>query len=209
MDNKNLKDTYNKIAKDWHEDHKGDSWWVEGTDKFISFLKKGDLVLDVGCGSGTKSKYLNSKGLKVLGIDFSDNLIEIARKEVPNAEFMVMDIKDADKLEAFFDGIFMQAILLHIPKKEVISILKKILQKLKPGGYLYIAVKGKREGGADEEVLKENDYGYEYERFFSYFTPEELKEYFKDLEIKMVYEDMFPPSRATRATNWLQVIGQK
>ena len=138
-----LKETYNKIAESWHQDHQSDDWWVEGTNTFISFLKKGELVLDVGCGAGTKSKYLLKNGLQVIGIDFSEKMIEIARKEIPQGKFFVMDINDVDKLRENFDGIFMQAVLLHVPKKEVESVLKKAVVKLKVGGYLYIAVKEK------------------------------------------------------------------
>ena len=209
MEDKKLKETYNKIAKDWHKDHEKDDWWFEGTDKFISFLKKGSSVLDVGCGSGVKSKYLASKGMKVFGIDFSENLINIAKEEAPNEEFSVMDINDIDRIAKSFDGIFMQAVLLHIPKKDVGGILKKAVLKLKAGGYLYIAVKGKWDGGVDEEVKRENDYGYEYDRFFSYFTIEELRQYFKDLGMGMVYELNPPPSRNKRNIEWIQIIGQK
>ncbi|HEY5588518.1 MAG TPA: class I SAM-dependent methyltransferase [Candidatus Paceibacterota bacterium] len=207
--NNNLKNTYNKIAKDWHKDHILDNWWQEGTDKYISYFKKGDSVLDMGCASGVKSKYLIDKGLKVLGIDFSEKFIEIAKKEVLNGNFLVMDINDIDKLTENFDGIFIQAVLLHIPKKEVENILKKAVNKLNKGGYLYVAVKGKKEDGADEEIKNENDYGYEYERFFSYFSIEELKDYFKKVGLKIIYKNISQPSRATRKTNWIQIIGKK
>jgi len=207
--NKDLKDTYNKIADDWHSDHKKDDWWQEGTDKFISYFKKGDSILDIGCAGGVKSKYLIDKGLKVTGIDFSEKFIEIAKKEVTEGDFWVMDINDVDKLNKKFDGIFIQAVLLHIPKSEVESILKKVVSKLKEGGFLYVAVKEKKENGAEEEIKKEDDYGYEYERFFSYYSKDELKTYFKNIRLKVVFKNVEPPSRATRKTNWLQVIGKK
>jgi len=205
----NLKDTYNKIAENWHADHSSDDWWVEGTDTFISFFKDGDLVLDVGCAGGVKSRYLIKKGLKVLGIDFSENLIKIAKKEVPEAKFLVLDINDINTLEENFDGIFMQAVLLHIPKEEAEDILRKSVEKLKQGGYLYIAVKEKIPGGVDEETKTDNDYGYEYERFFSYFSLEDFEGYFKNLGLKMVYKNVLPPSRTARKSNWMQVIGKK
>ena len=112
----NLKETYNKIAEDWHKGHKQDAWWVGGVDKFISFLRSGSLVLDVGCGTGLKSKYLINRGLKVVGIDFSEKMIETAKREVPEGEFWVMDMEEAAKLEGNFNGIFLQAALLHIKK---------------------------------------------------------------------------------------------
>ena len=87
--------------------------------------RKVDNVLDVGCGGGTKSKYLISRGLKVVGIDISENMINIAKTEVPEGKFIVMDLTEVGDLEDMFDGIFMQAVLLHIPKKDVPNILKR------------------------------------------------------------------------------------
>jgi|SRR3989344_5479509 len=203
----NLKETYNKIAKEWHNDHQTDDWWVSGTDKFIELIKPRGLVLDVGCGGGTKSKYLISRGLKVVGIDISENMINIAKTEVPEGKFIVMDLTEVGDLEDMFDGIFMQAVLLHIPKKDVPNILKSVISKLKSGGYLYIAVKEKMPSGVEEEIKIENDYGYDYERFFSYFTVEELEKYFKDLKLEIVFVKNSPSKNGDRA--WIKIIGKK
>ena len=205
IESMNLKDTYNKIAGDWHKDHQDDSWWVSGTDAFAAFLKVGDTVLDVGCGGGTKSRYLTNKRFKVFGIDFSENMIEIAKREVPEAEFAVMDMKDLSRLNRAFDGVFAQASLLHIPKKEVHSVFREFLSHLKSNGYLYVAVKEKNEGQRDEEIKKESDYGYKYERFFSFYTIDELKQYFLDAGLAIVYEDVVPSGK----TQWISVIGRK
>lgn len=200
-----LKATYNRIAEDWFKDHHGDTWWIEGTNKFISLLKEGALVLDVGCGAGVKSQYLIDKGLNVVGADFSEKMIEIAKREVPEATFYVSDIKDVSSLRETFDGILAQAVLLHIPKAEVVHVIKGLRDKLNNNGYLYIAVKEKRENGKEEELLKGNDYGYEYERFFSYFTLPEIKKYISDLEMEICYENV----ALSGHTNWIQVICKK
>lgn len=199
----NLKDTYNKIAEDWHKDHNHDGWWCEGTDKYISFFNKDDLILDAGCGSGVKSKYLSDRGLKIVGIDISEKLLEIAKKEIPQAEFYEMGMEDVSKLKDEFDGIFAQASLLHIAKKDIKEVLRKLNKKLKSGGYFYIAVKENK--NIKEEIVKENDYGYEYERFFSYYTLDELKSYLKGLNLKIVFETVADSGK----TNWIQVIAQK
>lgn len=200
-----LKDTYNKIAEDWDQEHQTDDWWIEGTDKFISLLKSGDLVLDVGCGAGTKSRYLHEKGLRVVGIDFAENFITLARRKVPEAEFLVMSMKDADKLTTEFDGIFVQASLLHIPKSEAEEVLGTLMQRLKPHGYLYVAVKEKRLDDPEEEVKEEHDYGYSYERFFSYYTLDELRGYLANLGMDLCDSGAKPSGR----TNWIHVIGRK
>lgn len=200
----NLKDTYNLIAEDWHKDHQKDDWWVEGTDTFAKLLTAGDRVLDIGCGTGVKAKYLSSKGLKVIGLDFSEQMINIAKREVSEADFKVLDMRDVGELEGDFDGIFMQASLLHIPKNEALDVLTKIKTKLKPGGLLYIAVKEVKPNRPDEEVVKESDYGYEYERFFSYYKMEELENYLNTLGLKIIYKNSAAPSN-----RWLSIIGQK
>ena len=109
-----LRDTYNLIAEDWHADHKLDDWWVASTDEFLRLLKPGDLVLDAGCGAGTKTDYLIRNGVRVIGIDFSEKILEIAKSEVPNAEFRLLDMHNSDMLTESFNGIFIQAALLHI-----------------------------------------------------------------------------------------------
>lgn len=201
----NLKSTYNRIAEDWFKDHQEDTWWVSGTDKFTSLLKPGDLVLDVGCGAGVKSKYLISKGLKVVGIDLSEKMIEIAQKEVPDTKFLVADITEPLKLDEKIDGIFAQAVLLHIPKKDIKKVISNLVNLLKPKGYLYIAIKGLRAGQNEEQIIKESDYGYEYERFFSFYTSQELNEYLKELGLINTYEDVI----STGNTDWIQLIAQK
>jgi SAM-dependent methyltransferase len=201
----NLKDTYNRIAEDWHKDHLQDDWWVEGTNKFISFFAPNAEILDVGCGSGFKAKYLSEHGLHVTGIDFSDALIEIAKREVPHADFFVMDMKEVRTIAKQFDGIFAQASLLHIPHDEIGEVIKSLISKLKENGYLYVAVKGTHPDGPNEEIKEENDYGYRYERFFSYFNLEELKAYYEDANLKIVYENM----NRVGNTDWLQLIGRK
>ncbi len=201
----NLKDTYNKIAEDWHKQHQTDDWWVSGTDKFISLLKSASLVLDVGCAGGVKSRYLIDRGLRVTGIDISDGLVAIAKREVPKGEFLVLGMEELAKLEQQFDGIFMQASLLHIPRAQAGDVVAQAAKKLHTGGLLYIAVKEKRTGKPDEEVKKENDYGYEYERFFSYFTLDEIKGMMQAAGLKVVHEQVGPAG----STRWIQVIGQK
>lgn len=198
-------ETYNQIAKDWIEDHKKDTWWMSGADTFISLLPEGSRVLDVGCAGGAKSKYLSEKGLSAVGIDYSEKMIDIARREVSGAEFFVRDMKEVDQSLGEFDGIFVQAALLHVPKKEVSFVLTKLSGILKPGGYLYIAVKEQRPGQAEEEIVTEDDYGYAYSRFFSYFTMEELKTYLNELHMDICHEW----SEESGKTRWLQIIGQK
>lgn len=45
-------------------------------------------VLDLGSGSGTLARELVDAGFQVTGVDFSAQMVDIARKKVPEAEFV-------------------------------------------------------------------------------------------------------------------------
>jgi len=202
----NLKETYNKIAVDWDKDHQSDDWWVKGTDKFCLLLPHGTSILDVGCGAGTATKYLLSKGFKVSGIDFSEKLLEIAKQKNPSGTFSLVDIYDLDTIKESFGGVFVKAVLLHIPKKDIGAIFERLARKVKADGYLYVSVKEQRPDGIEEEIKEENDYGYAYKRFFSYFLPEEIEAYFKQVGFEVVYNFR---QQIIGKTVWVQVIGKK
>lgn len=201
----NLKETYNKIAKDWVQDHNRDDWWQEGADVFFDMLPTEAHVLDIGCGGGIKTKYIHDKGYLVSGIDFSENMIAIAQKNLPWLDFEVVDIYEIDKYNKTFDGIFAQAVLLHIEKKRILEVLEKLKLKLNPGGLLYVAVKGMKDSGVEEHVVEENDYGYPYQRFFSYYNLQELEEYFQKLDMKIVWKDI----KRSGKTDWVQIVAKK
>lgn len=203
-----LKSTYNQIAGDYFKEHQSNAEWLGSIynylDTFISLLKPGSLVLDAGCGPGFHLKYLMQEGFKVIGIDFSERMIEIAKQETPKGDFKVMDVRDLSGLDEKFDGIFAHAVILHFSKKEANGILKNLKGKLNPGGYLSIAVKEIRSDREEEQVVVENDYGYEYQRFFSYYSMDEIKNYLKDLEMEVCYEDIIPKGRS----RWIRVISR-
>lgn len=199
-----LKSTYNKIASDWHQDHKNDAKWAKILDQLVGLLPQDAEILDLGCGPGLEAKYLTNKGFKVLGIDFSEKMIKIARQNVPGVNFKVLDIRDVKTLDKTFDAIIAQAVLLHFTKKEIPKILSDIKSKLKPNGFLMVGLKNVNKDGVGkkEEIITENDYGYDYQRFFSFFKMPEIKKHLTDSGFKIVYG-------YTSRDGWIYVIGQK
>ncbi|MBM2820331.1 MAG: hypothetical protein HW405_91 [Candidatus Berkelbacteria bacterium] len=199
----NLKKTYNKIAEDWNQDHLDDVWSVEAARKYGGMFKTGADILDIGCGSGLKSISLIEIGLDITGIDISSKMIGIAKKNVPKGKFEIMDMENIT-LEKKYDGVFAQACLLHARKKDAPGVIKHWVTLLKNGGYLYIAVKESNKN-INEEIVKENDYGYEYERFFSFYSKEEIEKYMADVKLKIIYSTITFSGK----TNWVQVIGKR
>ena len=73
-------------------------------DKLISHLQiqKNSTILDVACGKGRHSIYLNTKGMNVVGIDLSNNNINIAKQEEnKNLQFKIWDMRNVFKQNTF------------------------------------------------------------------------------------------------------------
>lgn len=99
-------------------------------------------LLDVGCGDGRFLHEIN-KYLKIpnlVGIDYSQKAIELAKAINPDIQFIHGDIKNASLLKNKFECITLIETLEHIPIEETTSFLKGIQQFLAPGGHLLITV---------------------------------------------------------------------
>jgi SAM-dependent methyltransferase len=53
------------------------------------------LVVDLGCGSGILSAALHASGFRTLGIDISEGMVALARRQVPEGEFRVESLLTA------------------------------------------------------------------------------------------------------------------
>jgi SAM-dependent methyltransferase len=56
---------------------------------------RGGTVVDLGCGSGILARVVSARGYDVFGVDISPDMIELARKEAPDAEFRCGSVLDA------------------------------------------------------------------------------------------------------------------
>lgn len=93
--------------------------------QFIKKLPEKPKVLDLGCGVGGESKRLVGLGATVIGIDNSEKSIEIAKENIPEAEFYLMDILKMKFHPNSFNGVLDAAVLFHFTENEQIETLKK------------------------------------------------------------------------------------
>jgi len=199
-----LKETYNLMADEWTDGHYG-SWGQESINKFVALFLSGSEILDLGCGSGIRSKVLSDAGLKVLGIDFAEKMIVNAGEKVPNAEFKVLDIREIQFLKKKFDGVFAMAILLHFTKKEIPDLLNNIMSIINDGGYLYLTLKEQKGKEKDEKIIRKDVNGIEMSRFFSLFKLGEIKRELEKINMEIVYEEILK----MRSRNWIILIARK
>jgi len=106
------------------------------------FLNQNSYVLDVGCGLGGSAFYMNKNfGCKILGIDLSLNMVEIAIQKNEEYKYQDISFEVADCSlrhfpEATFDVIYSRDTILHIQDK--LALFKNFYKWLKPGGKFFI-----------------------------------------------------------------------
>ncbi|WP_381558870.1 class I SAM-dependent methyltransferase [Streptomyces eurythermus] len=103
-------------------------------------LAPGSRVLDVGSGTGRPTaQALAGAGHRVLGIDVSPVMVELAARQVPGAEFRLADIRDAPLAEGSFDAVCAYFPLLQMPRAEQAAVVAKLARVVRPGGLVALA----------------------------------------------------------------------
>ena len=102
-------------------------------------IKKGERVLDVGCGNGFFSKEFIKAGAMVTGVDIGRELIEIAKKEMPGAEFHV---SAADKMPFVKDDSMDKAVFVLSLQNmsDAGASLKEAARCIKKGGKIFLVL---------------------------------------------------------------------
>jgi len=108
---------------------------------------RGARVLDVGCGGGLLSEAMAREGARVLGLDLSPELIDIAKLHrlesmqggaILDLDYRVQAVESlADAEPGTFDAITCMEMLEHVPEPG--SILEACARLLKPGGCLFVS----------------------------------------------------------------------
>lgn len=93
-------------------------------------------VVSIGCGSGVDTRWLANNGARsVVGIDISEGLLDIARKNNPDIEFRHMDMERLDFADDSFDLAYSSLAIHYID--DWTKALQEARRVLRPGG-LYI-----------------------------------------------------------------------
>lgn len=193
---KSTLDYYNSKAKDFVTDTVAVAF-TEMQDTFLEYIPKGGRILDFGCGSGRDTKYFISKGYDVDATDGSEELCKIA-SEYTGIKIKQMLFEELDEVE-LYDGVWACASILHVEKKQLPEILKKIATATKKGGVVYTSFKyGEFEGIRNG-------------RFFTYLTEESFGEILRsvsDLAIEKLW--ISADVRAERGEErWLNIVLRK
>jgi SAM-dependent methyltransferase len=146
-------------------------WKVEERGSFLLLLRqrRARTLLDLGSGPGRDGQFFQEHGLLVTCIDLAPAMVDLCRGRGLSAA--VMDVADLRFPPGSFQAVYAFNSLLHIPKGELPAVLQMIDTVLAPAGLFYLGVYG----GFDREGFWADDM-YEPQRFFSFYTDEDLQE---------------------------------
>jgi len=124
MNKKNL-DFFEAIAPERDEWKKKNSYYWEDVEKLCSLLiPENANVLEIGCGTGDLLACINAR--KKVGIDYSRNMIGIAKTKYPSINFMEMEAENLNFKEKF-DYVILSNLIGYLEDiQKVFAELKKV-----------------------------------------------------------------------------------
>ena len=166
-------------------------------ERFRKMLPVGSRILDFGCGSGRDTKYFLEKGYQVAATDGSAELCRLAGS-FTGIKVKEMLFQELDEI-GVYDGIWACSSILHLPKQELLPVIRKMCDALKDNGVIYTSFKygdfeGERNG-----------------RYFTDFTEDTFDKFIKVIQELTIEEEWITsdvsPGRGEE--KWLNLILRK
>ena len=129
---------YNLNAKNFIENTQNADMHL-AQETFLQLLPGSASILDFGCGSGRDTKYFLEKGYRVEATDGSSELCKLASAftEIEVKEMLFQDLDASGK----YEGIWACSSILHLSKKELLPVIRRMCDALKDNGVIYTSFK--------------------------------------------------------------------
>ena len=190
-----------------HYDAHADSFWEGTRDHDVSQNRDALLqnlhgqapfrILDFGCGPGRDLKVFRELGHEPIGLEGAKRFVELARQytgcEVWNQDFLKLELPPE-----YFDGIFANASLFHVPSRELPRVLRELWATLKPDGLLF-----------SSNPRGDNEEGWNGQRYGCYYNWDQWRQLVITagfVEISYYYR---PPGLPREQQPWLASLWRK
>jgi trans-aconitate methyltransferase len=166
--------SWNKVA-DLYETHFMDLAIYNSTYSLFCdlFSEKNPRILDIGCGPGNITKQLHHllPEADLMGIDMAENMVGLAKKNVPNAYFEVMNCRDLDHYHGEFEGVIAGFCIPYLNPEETAKLFADVYDVLTEEGVFYVSFVP---GDPNQSGFITGSTGDQM--FFHYYLENDLKE---------------------------------
>jgi len=170
---------YDKIAEEYQAD-RGIFDHTRELDELLSLLPTNARILDVGCGAGVPvMEFLVEAGFEVVGMDFSESMLRLARNNVPQAQLIMGSMTELGFRDNSFDGLTAFYSIIHVPREKHLSLFQSFHRIIKPEGVMLICM------GPDEWEAVDEYYGTRM--FWSHYNPEISLQMVKDAGFHIIF----------------------
>ena len=131
---------YDKVAEWWENRHMDSDYGLDQIGRAVRYCANRRKALDVGCGSGGRIiSLLLSEGFEVTGIDVSEKMLGLAKKNHPGVKFVKSDFCVWESSEKF-DLIVAWDSIFHLPSVQQEGAVKKLCGHLEKDGVLIYSI---------------------------------------------------------------------
>lgn len=190
-----------------HYDQRAEIFWRDTRDHDVSQNLEALLqsiassppfrILDFGCGPGRDLIALKNLGHQPIGVDGAAHFVEMARQhsgcEVWHQDFLQLQLPDQ-----YFDGVFANASLFHVPSQELERVLKELWATLKPGGVLF-----------SSNPRGDNQEGWNGERYGCYYDWPRWRAIVSAAGFMEIHHYYRPPGLPREQQPWLASVWRK
>ncbi|MGB1187348.1 MAG: class I SAM-dependent methyltransferase [Cycloclasticus pugetii] len=189
-----------------HYEHNADAFWSGTKDHdvsqnikaFLAALPKDKTlnILDFGCGPGRDLKHFKSLGHVPIGLDGSPTFCKMATQysgcPTLNQTFATMTLPFEH-----FDGVFANASMFHVPSSQLLNVLNKLHQCLRPNGILFTS---NPRGNAE---------GWQGQRYGHYQELEGSKAFLEQAGFEILTHYYRPEGKPQEQQPWLAIVSRQ
>jgi len=190
-----------------HYDQRAEIFWRDTRDHDVSQNIEALLqaivgtppfrILDFGCGPGRDLKALKDLGHEPIGLDGSARFAAMAR-DYSGCEVWQQDFLKLQLPAEYFDGIFANASLFHVPSQELPRVLKELWATLKPNGVLF-----------SSNPRGDNQEGWQGERYGSYHDWESWRKLVTGAGFSEIHHYYRPAGLPREQQPWIASVWRK
>jgi SAM-dependent methyltransferase len=154
-------------------------------------------ILDFGCGPGRDLKVFRELGHEAIGLEGAERFVELARNH-SGCDVWCQDFLKLNLPAGYFDGVFANASLFHVPSQELPRVLKELCVTLKPDGILF-----------SSNPHGDNEEGWSGQRYGCYYNWDRWQQLVSAAGFAEITHYYRPPGLPREQQPWLASLWRK